>query len=163
MSRILKLLKGRLHRPTPSKYHPKARFILLCIDLFPPFNHNSGMGTLRSSSGRIRIGLALTLFMLGTGIYWGFELAPYWINAYNLTDFMNEQARTGELVPDETIGDAIRKQAEDLQIPLGPGDLQVSRSSNELSITASWTKDYRFFGLYTHTFPFSRKVTAKYR
>jgi hypothetical protein len=115
------------------------------------------------SSGRLRIGLLLFLTLIGACIYLGFQLAPFWINAYGMKDFLAERARTSELASDENIRAAIIKKADELDITLTDHDIEIDRSPTEISISINWQLDYNFFGLYTHTFTFSPQVTFNHR
>jgi hypothetical protein len=115
------------------------------------------------SSGRLRIGLLLFLTLIGACIYLGFQLAPFWIHAYGMKDFLTERARTSELASDENIRAAIIKKADELDTTLTDHDIEIDRSPTEISISINWQLDYNFFGLYTHTFTFSPQVTFNHR
>lgn len=115
------------------------------------------------SSGRLRIGLLLFLTLIGACIYLGFQLAPYWINAYEMKDFLAERARTSELASDETIRAAIVEKADQLGIALTDHDVEIDRSPTTVSISITWQFDYNFFGLYTHTFTFSPEATFNHQ
>lgn len=123
---------------------------------------NFPMDVANTNSGRLRIGLILFLALVGTCVYLGFQLAPYWINAYELKDFMAVKARTGELASDENIRTAISEKANELGITLMDRNIVILRSPKEMSISTYWTMDYRFFGLYTRTFTFSPHVAVNY-
>ncbi|HEY5594494.1 MAG TPA: hypothetical protein VIL61_04970 [Nitrospiria bacterium] len=114
-------------------------------------------------SGRLRIGLLLFLTLIGACIYLGFQLAPYWIHAYEMKDFLAERARTAELSSDENIRAAIIAKADQLGIALTDPDIEIDRSPTEMSIAITWQLDYNFFGLYTHTFTFAPQVTLNDR
>lgn len=128
-------------------------------------NHDNGfMEEFKGdSSGRLRIGLLLFLALLSACIYLGFELAPYWIHAYAMKDFIAERARTAELSSDETIRAAIIAKADQLGIALTDHDIEIDRSPTAVSISITWQLDYNFFGLYNHTFTFSPYVTLNQR
>jgi hypothetical protein len=113
-------------------------------------------------SGRLRIGLLLFLALIGACIYLGFQLAPYWIHAYEMKDFLAERARTAELASDENIRAAIIEKADQSGITLTNRDIEIDRSPTAMSISVTWQFDYNFFGLYTHTFTFSPQATFKH-
>jgi len=117
----------------------------------------------RHSPGKLRIGLFLFLALLAGGVYQGFQLAPYWMNAYEMKDFMAETAHTGPLATDEAIRRSIITKAKELGIELTDRDIEIDRSPMELSISTAWEVDYNFFGLYDHTFTFSPQVNAKHQ
>ena len=114
------------------------------------------------SSGRLRIGLLLFLTLIGACIYLGFQLAPYWIHAYEMKDFLAERVGTAELASDENIRTAIIAKADQLDIALTDRDIEIDRSPTAISISITWQLDYNFFGLYTHTFTFSPQVTLNH-
>ena len=117
----------------------------------------------RHSPGKLRIGLFLFLALLAGGVYQGFQLAPYWMNAYEIKDYMAETAHTGQLATDEAIRRSIISKAKELGIELTDRDIEIQRSSTNLSISTAWEVDYNFFGLYVHTFTFSPQVNAKHQ
>lgn len=117
----------------------------------------------QNAPGRLKIGTLLFLSLFGACIHLGFQLAPYWINASELKEFMTERARTAELSSDQGIQTAIISKAEELGIPLTDSDVRVERSLTEIVISTSWELDYTFFGLYSHTFTFSPQVTMHFR
>ncbi|HET6465183.1 MAG TPA: hypothetical protein VFH55_06200 [Nitrospiria bacterium] len=117
----------------------------------------------RHSPGKLHIGLFLFLALLAGGVYQGFQLAPYWMNAYEMKDFMVETAHTGQLASDEAIRRSIIAKAKDLGIELTDRDIEIHRSPTDLSISTGWDLDYNFFGLYAHTFTFTPEVNVKYQ
>jgi len=117
----------------------------------------------RHSPGKLHIGLFLFLALLAGGVYQGFQLAPYWMNAYEMKDFMVETAHTGQLASDEAIRRSVIAKAKDLGIELTDRDIEIHRSPTDLSISTGWDLDYNFFGLYAHTFTFTPEVNVKYQ
>jgi hypothetical protein len=117
----------------------------------------------RHSPGKLRIGLFLFLALLAGGVYQGFQLAPYWMNAYEMKDFMAETAHTGQLSTDEAIRRSIISKAKELGIELTDRDIDIQRSPTDLFISTAWEVDYNFFGLYAHTFTFTPQVDAKHQ
>jgi hypothetical protein len=116
-----------------------------------------------NAKGRLRIGLLLFLTLFGACIYLGFQLAPYWIYAYEMKDFLEERARISELASDKNVQAAIIEKADQLGITLTERDIEIDRSPTAMSISITWQFDYNFFGLYTHTFRFSPHATFKRR
>ncbi|HUK56937.1 MAG TPA: hypothetical protein VLY20_09800 [Nitrospiria bacterium] len=117
----------------------------------------------RHSPGKLRIGLLLFLTVLGVGVYLGFELAPYWINAYEMNDFLAEKAHTGQLTSDEEIRRSIIAKAHELDIELTDQDIEINRSSTDMTISTAWELNYNFFGLYSHTFTFAPRIHVKHQ
>lgn len=116
---------------------------------------------IRHSPGKLQIGLFLFLALLAGGVYQGYQLAPYWMNAYELKDFMTDTAHMGPLATDGAIRGSIISKAKELGIELTDRDIEIQRSLTDLSISTAWEVDYNFFGLYVHTFTFSPQVIVK--
>jgi hypothetical protein len=112
-----------------------------------------------TSFGRLRIGLLLFLTLIGICVYLGFQLAPYWINAYEINDYIGERTRTAEMASDDDIRSGIIAKAAEMGLTLTDQDIQIDRSPPTISISATWQSEYNFFGLYTRTFNFYRQVT----
>jgi hypothetical protein len=112
-----------------------------------------------NSFGRSRIGLLLFLTLIGTCVYIGFQLAPYWINAYEMNDYIGERTRMAEMASDDDIRSGIIAKAAEMGLTLTDQDIQIDRTPPAISISATWQIGYNFFGLYTHTFNFYRQVT----
>jgi hypothetical protein len=116
-----------------------------------------------SSEGRARIWILLILAVIGMSIYTGFQLAPYWISASEMKDFLVEATRTGEMTSDENLRSAVIQKANQMGIELSDRDIEIERSPKQLTISTAWQLDYNFFGFYTHTFTFSPHVTTHYQ
>jgi len=117
----------------------------------------------RHSPGKLRIGLFLFLALLAGGVYQIFQLAPHWMNAYEIRDLMAETAHTGQLATDEAIRRSIVLKANELGIGLTDRDIEIHRSPTDISISTAWELDYNFFGLYAHTFTFNPHVNVKHQ
>jgi hypothetical protein len=116
-----------------------------------------------SSAGKVRIRILLILALIGMSIYTGFQLAPYWISASEMKDFMAEVTRTGEMTSDKNLRTAVIQKANQMGIELSDRDIEIERSPKQLTISTAWQLDYNFFGIYTHTFTFSPHVTTHYQ
>jgi len=92
-------------------------------------------------------------------MYLGFQLAPYWVSAYEINDYLSERTRTAEMASDEDIRSGIIAKAAETGITLMDQDIQIDRSPPTVSISATWQVDYTFLGLYTRTFTFFRQAT----
>jgi hypothetical protein len=85
------------------------------------------------------------------------------MDAYDMKNFLDEKARTGQLVSDDEIRGSIIAKAHELGIELSDRDIDIHRSSTDMSISTAWELDYNFFGLYTHTFTFAPQVNVNYQ
>jgi len=116
-----------------------------------------------SSAGKTRIWILLILAVMGMSIYTGFQLAPYWISASEMKDFLVETTRTGEMTSDENLRSAVIQKASQMGIELTERDIEIERSPKQLTISTAWQLDYTFLGFYPHTFTFSPHVTTHYQ
>jgi hypothetical protein len=117
----------------------------------------------RHPPGKLRIGLLLFLALLVGGVYLGFQLLPYWMNAYDMKNFLDEKARTGQLATDDEIRRSIIAKGHELGVDLSDRDIEIRRSATGMSISTAWDLDYNFFGLYAHTFTFAPEVDVNYQ
>lgn len=84
--------------------------------------------------------IAITAILV-FGVFAAFKLLPPYINEYQLSDKMQEQARFGVVnrYTEEQIRDTIFKEAQDLDVPIKKEDIKVLASSSVVRISL----DYR--------------------
>ena len=88
--------------------------------------------------GEGRIGLLLSLAVLGVGIFLGVKIIPVRIAAYEFSDFLQQECRYAAVrTVDEKVRQRILDKALELEIPLQKKNLTVQRTANEMMITAS--------------------------
>jgi type III secretion system FlhB-like substrate exporter len=93
-----------------------------------------------SERGEGRIGLLISLVILGVGIFVGVKIIPVRIDAYEFGDFIEQECRYAA-VRNQGGGDVTKRildKAVELDIPLKKKDLVVQRTANEMIITASY-------------------------
>lgn len=89
-----------------------------------------------------RLKALLGLIVVVAGFYLAWELIPPYLNNYQLADAIENEARLDSYNPNKTDADiknSVVKAARDLDIPLKPEDVQVTREGPNLSISASYT------------------------
>jgi Domain of unknown function (DUF4845) len=84
--------------------------------------------------------IAITAILV-FGVFAAFKLLPPYINEYQLSDKMQEQARFGVVnrYTEEQIRDTIFKEAQDLDVPIKKEDIKVLASPSVVRISL----DYR--------------------
>ncbi|MBV8205725.1 MAG: hypothetical protein JO041_02955 [Acidobacteria bacterium] len=89
------------------------------------------MRTLRSLFG---------LALLAGLVYATYKAVPVYLSAFEFEDAIKEEARLGAYSKrsEEQIHDVLMKKASELQIPLEPTHLIVSRSGDDLNISADY-------------------------
>ena len=94
---------------------------------------------LRNQKGEGRIGLLVSLVLLAAGIFVGVKIIPVRINAYEFSDFIEQECRFAAVRnQDSEVVKRLLDKAVQLEIPLKKKDLTVQRSAGEMIITASY-------------------------
>ena len=110
--------------------------------------------------GEGRIGLFLSLALLGSAIFVGAKIIPVRINAYEFRDFVTEECRfAATRNHDSEIYQRIMEKAKELDIPLDKRNLTLERTHHEMIITAKFQQpiDLKFT---TYVFRYEQKERA---
>ena len=92
-----------------------------------------------SQRGEGRLGLLVSLALLGIGIFVGVKIIPVRIAAYEFSDFVQQECRYAAVrTQDDQVVKRILEKALELEIPLKKKDLKLQRTANEMMITASY-------------------------
>lgn len=90
-------------------------------------------------SGEGRIGLLISLAILGSGIFVGVKIIPVRINAYEFRDFIQEECRfAATRNHDEEIYKRVFDKAKELKLPLDKKNLHMERTGREMVISAKY-------------------------
>ncbi len=95
----------------------------------------------RSQRGEGKLKAIVFTVVLVFGVFAAFKVLPPYINEYQLSDKMQEQARFGVVnrYTEEQIRDTIFKEAQDLDVPIKKEDIKVLASPSVVRISL----DYR--------------------
>lgn len=95
----------------------------------------------RAQRGEGRFKAIAITAILVFGVYAAFKLLPPYINEYQLSDKMQEQARFGVVnrYTEEQIRDTIFKEAQDLDVPVKKEDIKVLASPSVVRISLDYT------------------------
>lgn len=85
-------------------------------------------------------------------------MVPVKIDDAQLSDFMVDQAKWGEHRKPEQIKRAILNKARELEVPLDPKKLSVTRRGDHLYMEAEYTRAVTFFGGYTYEWHFVHDI-----
>ena len=110
--------------------------------------------------GEGRVGLAIAIVVVGTTAFLGLKIIPVRVAAYEFKDVLREEARYGAVRDsDAEVAKRILTRASDLDIPLEKKNLQVTRKTREIVITAKYEQpiDLKFT---TYVFRFEHRETA---
>jgi hypothetical protein len=100
---------------------------------------NSRQFRAQRGEGRFKA-IAITAILV-FGVFAAFKLLPPYINEYQLSDKMQEQARFGVVnrYTEEQIRDTIFKEAQDLDVPIKKEDIKVLASPSVVRISLDYT------------------------
>jgi hypothetical protein len=92
-----------------------------------------------SEKGEGRVGLMITLIIVGVAIFLGAKVIPVRIAAYEFRDVLREEARYGAVRnSDDIVTKRILDKAAELEIPLDKKNLKVSRTPSQMVISATY-------------------------
>jgi hypothetical protein len=95
----------------------------------------------RAQRGEGRFKAIAFTVVLAFGVFAAFKLLPPYINEYQLSDKMQEQAKFGVVnrYSEEQIRETVFKEAQDLDVPIKKEDIKVLASTSVVRISL----DYR--------------------
>jgi hypothetical protein len=104
--------------------------------------------------GEGKLGLVISLVVLGVGAFVFAKVIPVRVNAYEFRDFLQEECRfAATRNHDAEIKKRIWEKAKDLRLPLDKKNLRMERTSHEMIISAKYEQviDLKFTK-YTYKF-----------
>ena len=122
---------------------------------------------LGSDYGVSRAGLLFVLAVIGSAVYVGFKVIPFYYNHSEFIGHMHAQARVASEYDDDEIREFLMGKIRRLNIPLeNDYDLEIDRNGKFIYMYHSYTqelwvslgsKDYKL-----HEFPFVAEVEEEY-
>jgi len=113
-----------------------------------------------SERGEGRFGTLVGLSVLLLTIYLGFKVVPVMVNAYSFRDFIEQEARFAALKKaDEEVSKRVLTKAQELELPISPKDILVSRSNTHFDIAVKYTVPIKT-PVYTYQWVFDEKTRA---
>lgn len=98
------------------------------------------MRLLGNSRGEGKVGLLISLVLLGAAAYTAYVLIPIKVRTYEFYDSMRSEARFGAVRRrDDIVHDRLMKKAHRLQIPLKAENLEIKRDGGQYIVTAHYT------------------------
>lgn len=88
--------------------------------------------------GRTNFGCLLGVLLVVTLVYFGFNLGEPYFRYFRYLDGMKQEARFSARFTDEEIQRRLASLADSLGLPEAAGKIRVRRSSNRVSISASY-------------------------
>jgi len=93
----------------------------------------------RSQKGEGRLGFFVAVALVGALAFAGVKIIPVRISAYEFHDVLREECRFAAVRDtNEAVADRIMDKAKSLDIPLQRKDLQLTRTTGEMIINASY-------------------------
>lgn len=111
----------------------------------------------KAQRGDSKLGCVLWLLLLGVAVLVGWKMIPIKIAAAELEDFMDEQAKFAAGASEETIKRRILDKAGELNLPIRPQDVTVSKAHERIRMRAVFTVPVEFPG-YTHQWNFDLNI-----
>ena len=116
------------------------------------------LGTRERGEGRI--GFLFALVVVGLAIFLGMKIIPVRIDAYEFRDFLREEARYAAVrFDDATVANRIMARAKEMEIPLNPKNLTLTRTTGEMIITAQYEQPIDL-KVTTYVYKFNAKEKA---
>jgi hypothetical protein len=110
--------------------------------------------------GEGRLGFAIAVVIVGVSAFLGLKIIPVRVAAYEFRDILREEARYGAVRDsDKEVHKRIMDQAAGMEIPLEKKNLKVTRSINDIVITATYEQPIDL-KLTTYVFKFNHKEKA---
>ena len=114
----------------------------------------------QSERGEGKVGLLIALLVVAVAAFIGIKIVPVRVDAYEFRDALREEARYGAVRHnDRAVAERIMNKARELEIPLLAKNLKVSRTHNEMVITATYEQVIDF-KVKTYTYRFNAKERA---
>ena len=113
-----------------------------------------------SERGEGRFGTMVGLCVLLLAIYLGFKVIPVMVNAYSFRDFIEQEARFAALKKvDKEISARVLRKAQELELPIGPQDIRMKRTTTHFDIAVKYTVPIET-PIYTYKWVFDEKSRA---
>jgi hypothetical protein len=110
--------------------------------------------------GEGRIGFLIALIVVGIVIFLGVKVVPVRIAAYEFRDFLRDEARYAAVRHDDaTVAKRIMDRAKEMGLPLQAKNLQLTRTTGEMIITAHYEQPIDL-KVTTYVYKFNAKEKA---
>ena len=107
--------------------------------------------------GEGRIGCLFWLAVLAVVVLVGIKMVPVKYASAKLFDFMDEQAKFAQKTTPDRMKKTILRRARELQVPLDPKRLTVSKRGGRIRIQAAYEVPIEFPG-YTYVWQFEEEI-----
>ena len=111
----------------------------------------------RPGLGEGKLGCIIWAVVLLVAGLVAFKALPVKLNAMELYDYMDDQARFGARVSSNTLKARVLKKAKELELPVGPKDLTVSKAGGTIRMRCSFTVPVDIVG-FTYNWDFNLEV-----
>lgn len=92
----------------------------------------------RSRSGKSSYGCLIFILLMGTSLYFGFNVGTVYWRAYQFQDAMTQESRFAAHNGNEVIVAHLRAQADSLGLPDGAQRIQIRRKPNQIWIWSEY-------------------------
>lgn len=84
----------------------------------------------RTEAGKARLGCLFSLFILASGFYFGVRFFEVYLRYYKIQDQVKTQATFAPSLSNDVIRRRLVTSSDSLNLPLGPKDWDIRRTSN---------------------------------
>lgn len=114
----------------------------------------------KNQRGEGRLGLFVTLVVIGVGVFLAAKFVPLKINAYEFRETLREEAKYMSVHRDEQRAlERILERAEALHLPVSAKNINIQRTKSEVIVSANFQKPIDL-KLTTYTYKFSAEMRA---
>lgn len=92
----------------------------------------------RTRRARTSVGCLVTLLLIVTAVYFGFNIGEAYFRYYRYLDGMKQEARFSARLTDEEIQRRLVSLADSLGLPEAAGRVSVRRAANRISISSAY-------------------------
>lgn len=113
------------------------------------------------SRGTSRLGCLVSVLLLATIAYFGFNIGEVYLRYFRMKDAMTQELQFANSRDDNTIRTRLEAFADSAGLPDEAGRVVVNRQGNRVSISSSWSELVEF-PLFVREFRFAPQVVRAF-
>ena len=111
------------------------------------------------SRGEGKTGFFIAIILVAAAIFAGFQFVPTYVASYDLKDTLRREVQGASLKKDKAIVATILAKGKELNLPIGPKNIEAVRTNAKFTLRIHFTKDLDM-ALFTYTFRFDEQESA---
>jgi hypothetical protein len=113
----------------------------------------------RRNLGEGKIGFLIAIILVAAAIFAGSKFVPVYVASYDMKDTLRREVQGAGLKNDKQILATVLDKAKELNLPIGPRNVEIKRTNSKFAMRIHFTQDMDM-ALFTYTFRFDEKETA---